>query len=44
MVFRAFLTLCVGVSLFIGGVALAQQSGATSGPFGGKKRRTEHRY
>ena len=41
MVFRAFLTLCMGASLFIGGAALTRQSGATSG---GKKRRTEHRY
>ncbi len=36
MVFRAFLTLCMGASLFIGGVALAQQAGATSGPSAGK--------
>jgi hypothetical protein len=36
MVFRAFLTLCMGASLFIGGVALAQQSGTTSGPSVGK--------
>jgi hypothetical protein len=36
MAFRAFLTLCMGASLFIGGVALAQQSGTTSGPAAGK--------
>jgi hypothetical protein len=36
MVFRAFLTLCMGASLFIGGVVLAQQPGATSGPAAGK--------
>jgi len=36
MVIRAFLTLCMGASLFIGGVALAQQSGTTSGPSAGK--------
>lgn len=36
MAFRAFLTFCMGASLFIGGVALAQQSGTTSGPSAGK--------
>jgi hypothetical protein len=39
MVFRAFLTRCMGASLFIGGVALAQQAGTTgttSGPSAGK--------
>jgi hypothetical protein len=36
MAFRAFLTLCLGASLFIGGVALAQQGGTTSGPSAGK--------
>ena len=36
MVFRAFLTLCMGGSLFVGGVALARRSGSTSGPSAGK--------
>jgi hypothetical protein len=36
MAFRAFLTLCIGASLFIGGVALAEQAGTTSGPAAGK--------
>ncbi len=36
MAFRAFLTLCMGATLFIGGAALAQQSGTTSGPSAGK--------
>ena len=36
MVFRAFLTFCMGASVFIGGVALAQQGGTTSGPSAGK--------
>jgi len=48
MVIRAFLTLCMGASLFIGGVALAQQSGTTSGPSAGKNVEpstvTEKRY
>ena len=48
MVIRAFLTLCMGASLFIGGVALAQQSGTTSGPSAGKNvepsTATEKRY
>ena len=36
MVFRAFLTFCMGAAVFMGGVALAQQGGATSGPAAGK--------
>ncbi len=36
MVFRAFLTFCMGAAVFMGGVALAQQSGTTSGPSAGK--------
>ena len=36
MVFRAFLMLCMGASLIIGGGALAQQPGSTSGPAAGK--------
>ncbi|HEY8070768.1 MAG TPA: hypothetical protein VIE47_02220 [Methylocystis sp.] len=36
MVFRAFLTLCIGAAVVMGGVALAQQGGATSGPAAGK--------
>ena len=44
MVFRAFLTFCMGAAVFMGGVALAQQGGRHVRPRGGKKRRTEHRH
>jgi hypothetical protein len=36
MAFRAFLTLCMSVSLLVGGAALARQNGTTSGPAAGK--------
>ena len=44
MVFRAFLVFCMGAAVFMGGVALARQGGRDVRPFGGKKRRTGHRY
>jgi hypothetical protein len=36
MIFRAFPTLCMGGSLFVGGVAVARRPGSTSGPSAGK--------
>ena len=36
MPIHASLTLCTVVSLFMGGVAFAQQTGTTSGPAAGK--------
>ncbi|MGI8570117.1 MAG: hypothetical protein ACR2KT_14205 [Methylocella sp.] len=36
MAIRASLTLCTVASLFVGGVAFAQQSGTTTGPAAGK--------
>jgi hypothetical protein len=36
MVIRASMALCTVVSLFVGGVALAQQAGTTTGPSAGK--------
>ncbi len=48
MIFRAFPTLCMGGSLFVGGVALARRPGSTSGPSAGKNvepsTATEKRY
>jgi len=36
MAIHAFLTLCTVASLFVGGVAFAQQTGTTSGSAAGK--------
>lgn len=36
MAIHASLTLCTVASLFVGGVAFAQQSGTTTGPAAGK--------
>jgi hypothetical protein len=48
MAIRASLTLCTVASLFVGGVAFAQQTGTTTGPAAGKNvepsTATEKRY